>query len=249
MDLGLTTQDADDSTVEGTSSIEEEEEQEWQENSLLTEAPLCAQETPSEPSLPRSDWWTEADTVAGDGFRGITSISKLLSAQVVPHVRGMPAHHEELYWQLGARKPDGHYVAVSLGVGNNSLVFVSEIADRNVLDKCLAGNFLKERLKLIINPVKVKIPFPSKGPENADTIGTFFGGHANSSCRSKLPCGAQVVSVYVDIFSKWLVKVAFKQCGFKLGNVVEISLVDWQNRAALASIRVLVTEDFLQLTA
>jgi hypothetical protein len=266
-DIKLDGQDADDSTVEGTSSspdTEEDEEQEWQETSCSTEASLrtpgkCKGAAPCDVakvqlSLLRSDWCAEADLGIIQGFENVASISALLNAQVARHIPGRPepwlqGQCEERYWQLGARKPQGRYVAVSLGFDDKSLISLSEVTDARLFDTCVTGNFMKERVKLIFYPVKVKVPIPSKSPANADTVGTFFDKKAYGTFRSQLPCGADVFSIRVDVFSKWMVKMAVKQCGFRLGNTVEFSLVDWQNRASLASIRILVTDDFMKSTA
>jgi len=249
-EIRLDEQEWDDSTVEGASSnpgTEEEEEQETPESA-------SGEQSPRDTVRKLADWSAEADLGTAQGFDGVASASKLLNAQVVRLGRGVPepwlqGQCEERYRQLGAQKPGGLFVATWLGFGETSLVFLSEVSDRRLFEECIVGNFMKDRLKFIMNPVKVKIPVPSKGPATADTVGSFFGRNATDTFRSTLPSGADVVSIRIDIFSKWVVKMAVKQCGFRKGNVVELVLVDWQNRAALASIRIVVTDEFLALLA
>jgi hypothetical protein len=249
-EVRLEAQEWDRSTAEGASSnpdTEEEEEQETQDSA-------SGEQRVRDTVGVSAGWWAEADLGTAQGFAGVASASKLLDAQVVRLARvapepWLPGQCEDRYRQLGAQKPGGLYVASWLGIEDKSLVFLSEVSDRRLFEDCIAGNFMKDRLKFILNPVKVKIPVPSKGPATADTVGAFFGRSATDSFRSTLPSGADVVSIRIDIFSKWVVKIAIKQCGFRKDNVVELLLVDWQNRAALASIRIVVTDEFLAMLA
>lgn len=60
--------------------------------------------------------------------------------------------------------------------------------------------------------------------------------------------GASYACLQIDVFSKWLVKIAFQQVALRLGNVLELLLVDDDGSEAvsvLAACRLQVNEEFL----
>lgn len=200
----------------------------------------------------RPDWWTDVDICGAKGFEGMAMASELLDVRVVRHEPSekdtLVKDSATLYEEMGADSLDARYVAVWLNLSGCSLVLVSKASNEQLFDRCLAGDFLKQRLKLILNPVAVKLPFPAKGPRDADTVGSFFGsGAVSMRCRSR--CGAEVHCVRVDLFSKWLMRLAMSKGGFQPGNIMELSLVDWENRAVLSGSRLIVDDDFAKLIA
>jgi transposase InsO family protein len=148
------------------------------------------------------------------------------------------------YTNLGARDPEKTYVAWWLNRGDVSLVSVNEVVDRPALERCLDDDALGKRLKLLIRAVKCSLPFPSKGPKDADTVGYFFGKGA-SLTRSQTADGVDVVTVQIDLFSVTILRWALQSVGFRKGNIVDAILVDWPGQAVLASYRLAVTDAFL----
>lgn len=203
------------------------------------------------------DWWEPADLSAAISCRGLSSASRLLAARVVRCPSGAdpqkdpwsPAIASSLYEDLGARGKNRTYVTVWINMGEASLVFLSQATKRQAVSNCAASDdALGNRLKLIINPVQVKLPFPTKGAKDADTVGAFFGQSAWAhSLRTS--SGAEVYCVRVDLYSKWLLRMAMQKVGFQLGNTVEMILVDWPGQAVLAAIRLRVTADFVKLVS
>jgi len=196
-----------------------------------------------------ADWWREADVSAARCCAGLSPASDIIAARVV---RGgepwRPAAAGSFYEETGA-VDRGNYVAVWIHLGDAALVFLSKARQGQALDACMASSdALQQRLKLLINPVAVKLPFPCKAASDAETVGAFFGQSAWTDI-TVTSSGAQVYSVRVDLFSKWLLKFAMQKVGFQLGNCVEMILVDWPGRAVLGAVRLQVSSSFLELTA
>jgi len=211
--------------------------------------------TRASPLRPAADWWAHADPAAVKGLEALPPITRLLDAQVVQHgtLAGGPfpwdaGESPELYAALGAHDPRKSYVAFWMTVDRLSMLAVSEVVDANQLESCIGGdpeNCLQNHLKMLICPVRVRLPFPSKGPRAADTMGSFFG--RSSSCqRIRTPGGVDVVVLQVDLFSKWLLRIALMRAGFQRGNVVDVIVVDWPGQAVFAAQRVHVTDEFVR---
>lgn len=209
-------------------------------------------------AVPPADWWGAADTAAVAGLAGVPSMSRLLGVDVVRHpsagtsrapkrlVPWSPGQSQELYERLGASHKKKSYVLFWLNLGELSLASAFEVVDPVKYEQCLADSCLAKRIKLLIHPVKCSLPFPAKGPKEADTVGTFFGSGA-SCVRTKSCKGVDHAIIQVDLFSKWLLRMALQKVGFREGNVVDIILVDWPGQAVVAATRLSVTESFVQL--
>jgi hypothetical protein len=203
---------------------------------------------------PRPDWWDDANTKAVPGLEACPSLTRLLAVDFVKHPgvgksRPVPWTEGEShgrYQKLGAREPDQSYLALWLNTGDVSLLSLHQVVDRQALERCFADDPLKSRLKLLIRPVKCVLPFPGKGPKEADTVGTFFGKGA-SLTRSLTAEGADIVVLQIDLYLIWFLRLALQNIGFRHGNVVDIIVVDWPGQAVVASSRVAVTDSFLAL--
>jgi len=207
-------------------------------------------------------WWGQADTALAKGFDELSVVSELIAARIVRHPKNdkeallergareplLGQGGDVLYEAMGARDPAAIYVAVWLNMDDASLVFLCRVTDRERFERCVAGDFMKERAKLIISPVALTLPFPSKGPRDADTVGQFFKG-SYSSTRCATPRGAAVECVRIDFFSIWWLRLAIKKAGFQLGNVLDLFIVDYDSRAVVGGCRLTVTEEFTKQLA
>jgi hypothetical protein len=212
-------------------------------------------ETPSLPSVPRQDWWDQAESRLVPGLEDAASLTRLLDCDIIRHA-GLsrskrpapwaPGESHDCYERLGAKDQGVSYLAWWLGVGESSVVSISEVIDRPALERCLANDPLGGRLKLLLRAVKCSLPFPAKGPKEADTVGYFFGKGA-SLTRSRTSEGVDVVVINIDLYYLRLLRFALQNIGFRPGNVVEALLVDWPGQAVLAAQRLAVTDDFLKL--
>jgi hypothetical protein len=211
----------------------------------------------SELMLYKADWWQAADLSAwACGTDSLAAPAGLRCARVVKHAASLssfdaaapwqPGRCEALHAEMGAQQPGLGYLAVWLKFNAASLVSVSALPKSVAAELGCRRNLAKD-LKLILNPVHVPVPFPAKGPAAADTIASFFGDRATHQSVSQTSDGAEVACVQIDLFSNWLLRMALKQVGFRLGNVLELILVDWPGRQVVSAVRLTVTEDFLQL--
>jgi hypothetical protein len=224
---------------------------EVRQDSTKDDGPLKRSSTP---------WWSEADTTTAQGFDGLRVVSDLLAARIIRHLKNekeslpergasealIPEETAVLYEAMGANDPGTKYVAVWLNMDDASLVFLSKVVNNDLFEQCVRGNFMKERAKLVISPVAMALPFPAKAPRDADTVGDFFKGKCNA-VRCVTPSGASVQCIQIDFFSIWFLRLAIRKVGFRLGNVLDLFVVDYAERAVLASCRLSVTEYFNQL--
>jgi len=203
------------------------------------------------------DYWGPADIHSARGLENAVPVSSLLQFRVVRHgdfsgtsVRPWHAHEStELYRGMGMRRSSCSYVATWLNLHQVSLLWVSEVLDEARLQHCIGEEALMKRLKLILRPVQARLPFPAKGAPEADTIGAYFGLRSASCVEHNSIDGIRHLCVQVDIYSKFMLRHAMKQVGFREGNVLDMLVVDWPGRAVLASARLTVTEDLLRRLA
>mmetsp|Transcript_25626 Transcript_25626/g.40502 ORF Transcript_25626/g.40502 Transcript_25626/m.40502 type:complete len:331 (+) Transcript_25626:80-1072(+) len=206
----------------------------------------------------REDWWDFPHSVLEKQVRYLENaqpFTRLLCMKNVkeahrPESRSpwLEGRSDDIYEQMGLLNPSKSYVVFWLGFGTYSTVlFSSEVVDRVRLDSMLAADCLNQRLKLLLQPVRVSLPFPAKAAKDAETVGTFFGTKGSSIRRFRTRCGADVTSVQVDLFSKWLLKMAMTKVGLRENNCLEAVLVDWlpDSPAVLSAGRINSTQEFL----
>lgn len=194
----------------------------------------------------KEDWWIEADPNSIPGCAALDQPVKIVKAQVVKF--DSAASEEQLlslYDELGACQPTMSYIAVWLKLNDVSLVILSECHKGLVVQVAEQPDLVMERLKLILNPVKVKLPFPTKSPKDAETVGSFFGKAATLTGLTKAHSGADIAFVQIDLYAKWMMRLALQQVGFRLDNTLELLLVDWSGKYVLSSIRLMVTQTLL----
>lgn len=199
-----------------------------------------------------ADWWSEGDSISVPGFEGLTSITSLRSAKVIHHavedVSWLPGQSEDLYRSMGAVGPAGKtYVAVWLNMGDRSLCSLSEITNVPMLESCVGCDFLTERVKLIVNPVSTKVPLPSKGPKDANTVRDFFGQQGCSNSRTRTAQGIDVVCIQANLHSNRVLKFGLQKVGLKHGNIVEFFLVDWPGQSVISGVKLTVTDSLVHL--
>lgn len=210
-------------------------------------------------SCSREEWWDYPHSVLDREVRYLENarpFTRLLCMKNMkeahrPESRSpwLEGRCDDIYEQMGILDPSRSYVAFWLGFGhNNTVLFTSEVVDRARLDSMLTTDCMKHRLKLLLHPVRVSLPFPAKAAKDADTVGAFFGSKGASIQRFRTRCGADVTSVQIDLFSKWLLKMAMTKVGMRETNILEAVLVDWlpDDPAVLTAGRINATEAFVR---
>lgn len=212
-----------------------------------------------EPAELNQKWWGPADIHAARGLEDAAPLASLLNFRVVKHghlsyASTFPWQGDEpqaLYKEMGMRNTACSYVAAWLNLGAASMVLMSEVIDEQRLQLCTKQDALTSRLKLLLRPVQTKFPFPVKGAPEADTIGSYFGLQSSSCVQRTSKEGIRHLSLQVDLYSKWQLRLAMRNIGFREGNVLDMLFVDWPGDGAqpavLASARVTVTDELLQL--
>eukprot|EP00440_Ansanella_granifera_P038122 gb/GFBE01041360.1/.p1 GENE.gb/GFBE01041360.1/~~gb/GFBE01041360.1/.p1 ORF type:complete len:303 (+),score=53.63 gb/GFBE01041360.1/:1-909(+) len=184
-------------------------------------------------TVSHADWWHPADISAWRTADILANVSKLCSAEVVRHSSDqgagspwLPGKSGALYEEMGAVSVNSSYLAVWLKLNDASLVFLSSLP-QSLAPDVTASNFLDQR--------------------NAETVGPFFGRESTSTSITRTAGGVTVSCIQIDLYSRWLMRVALQQAGFCIGNTLELILVDWCSKTVLASLRLVVTQNFLDL--
>jgi len=148
---------------------------------------------------------------------------------------------------MGVRDPRKNYMACWFNLSDRSMLAISEVAEPGRLRDSLKGDALSKRLKFILNPVKIGVPVPVKGPKDAETVGSFFGSKGASLTWSSTDDGVEFAVLQIDLHSKMLLRMMLKQMAFRDGNVVEMMITDWPGRVVLTSVHLSCTAQALQL--
>lgn len=200
-------------------------------------------------ALVTHDWWCDVDpTTATDA--GLTRASNLVAARVIheedPKVLYDPVATLQLYEEMLEpriwKRTD--YVAVWLGMGPRWLVYLCEATGDALRDSLESGAALKQRVKLILRPVKVRLPFPSSPPKDAEFVGPYFGDGATMDKAMLSQSGSQIYGLRVNLYGNWLVKLGLQHIGLQPGNCLDLLVIDWPSRLLLASIRLTITQAF-----
>lgn len=204
---------------------------------------------------PRPSWWEEADFHILKGLEAAALGARIWDVEFVKHCAlskmsvppWSPGQSLSLYEELSLTDPSKSYLVFWMNVGEVSIVFASLVEDHEWLESLAAEpDPFGRRLKLLLNPVKASLPMPAKGPKDADFVGNFFGAKNASHARVRATNGADLTIIQIDLFSKWMVRVAMNNVGFRLGNIFEVLLLDWPSRRLASSCRLMINEAFLQ---
>jgi len=203
------------------------------------------------------EFWGPADFHSARGLENAALVSSLLRFRVVRHgdlagASVLPWQRDisrELYWEMGMRDSKSRYVATWLNCHKVSLLMVSKVVDEEWLQRLTVEDALRNRLKLVLRPVRAKIPFPVRAAPDADTIGSYFGAKSSSLTLHHSSNGIHHLCVQVDLYSKWQLRLAMQKVGFREGNILELLVVDWPGQAVLSSCQLNVTQELLKLIA
>jgi len=214
-----------------------------------------------------ADWWTDADPGSVRDLQAVQVASYLTAVNVVRHapMSGLfgsagwtskepaPWHaageSSELYRSMGMRNPKKQYMSLWLNMNRHSLLAVSEVLDVSAFNACLSGDCLSKSLKLIMNPVNLRVPIPMKRPADVRPLGVTFGGKNVSLTQQQTKDGVKHACLQVDLFSKFVIRCGIQQVGIPAGSQIDILVVDWPRQVVLAAFRLMATPHFQQLVA
>jgi hypothetical protein len=204
----------------------------------------------------RTSWWSEANIEGVKGLQDAIHITRLREAFLMENSGAWSSNPDpfeqlaQMCEEVNLDASNKNFVNVRLHIGKKTLLLICEVLDMNRLEQCLEADPVGKRIKLVWNPVQIKLPFPATEPKNAQTIGANFGKYASLS-RKSTSAGGETVTIQVDLFSKWVLKTVLQRVGFRPGNVVEVMLVDWagpcEKPGVLAACKLSLKEEYVHL--
>lgn len=160
--------------------------------------------------------------------------------------KGQPS---DLYRTMGMLEQKESYIAVWLLLANAAIVTVHQVVNLdhfNLLFREGRDVCLSKRLKLVINPIVASLPAVATDPDKAGFADSLLGKNGSGMYWSTAECGAQFLCIMADFNAKMLLRWTVVPMGFREGNMLDLHIVDWKEKALLASGRVIVTKEFLK---
>lgn len=145
---------------------------------------------------------------------------------------------------------EGQYVLFQLKLGKVCLLSLHHIVDNCMYERILnagGGNICHDKLKFIVTPVNLVVRVPSKGPKDAETVGSFFGEnnfYFNRPARNG--GGFDIATISIDLYSVWSLKMLLPAVAFKSGRMVDFHLVSYVDNAVLVSYRAAMTPEVIE---
>lgn len=141
------------------------------------------------------------------------------------------------------------YLLWQMRIGRMCLASLHLVEDNDMYEQILCTqdrDLLHDVLKLIVTPVKLKLSVPSKGPEDADTMGAFFGS-TNVSFHRPTQHGSayDIAALSVDLYSNWTLRMLLPSVAFKEGRMADYHIVSYKDKGVLASYRAAMTKDLI----
>ncbi|KAF4689537.1 hypothetical protein FOZ63_033844, partial [Perkinsus olseni] len=211
---------------------------------------------------PNDLWWSEAHNDCAKITNDMGPSPRLLSEVIKVRVVRRPK--EELdsdmsyfsdYVSMGMANPERRYFVFKLGLGDHIVVTLSEVYDdeayESLFNEYTPEQMLMDRMKFITCPANLVVPVPLLGPRSAQTLGVYFGMNNVSCqyCSTPLPDGEALrfVSVYIDIYSKWILRRTIPSLAFTVGRISDFFLVDYEKALIYSSFRLVCTEEGVAL--
>jgi hypothetical protein len=145
-------------------------------------------------------------------------------------------------------RPRISLIIFKIKMNDQVLVSLNEVINEAEFDRILINQYsrdelLKERLKLIVSPINTPLPIPVKKPNDAETIGSYFGMDNvdlyfdESLSSSKV----RVVSVLINIYSKWIIRKFLPVAISSVGRICDFVLLSSDDKVVFADFRLLCT--------
>lgn len=198
---------------------------------------------------PGDEWWSDARLDAPHVREDLGPDPRLLTRTLKVKVlnRDEKSYHElDSYFPRCERvlKPSKKYIVLQLLLGTKMIVSLGEAIEANFESVfLLPESQLSQRLKLVVNPANVKIPWSITGPREAASIREFFGDQ-HCSIRRKKANEIEYVVVTVDVYSKFMIRSFLPKLAFQPGRISDYMLVDYEGRSIVAGFRLVCTHDF-----
>jgi len=199
---------------------------------------------------PSTEWWCDARLDAPHIVEDLGNEPGLLGRTFKVRIlnRDEKCENELEYFKdcdnIKPLRPTRRYLVVQLLMGERIMTSIAEVFDTETFDTVFPDNedisSLNDRLKLIVNPANVRIPWCIYGPRESSTIAEFFGP-SNSSIRRKQQNHIHFVTITIDVYSKFMIRSFLPKLAFQPGRVSDYLIVDYENRVIHTGFRLVCT--------
>lgn len=199
---------------------------------------------------PSNEWWCDARLDAPHVVEDLGNEPRILGRTFKVRIlnRDEKCENELEYFKdceiMKPLRATRRYFVVQLLMGERIMTSIAEVFDTETFDTVFPDNedisSLNDRLKLIVNPANVRIPWSIYGPRESSTIAEFFGA-SNSSIRRKQQNHIHFVAITIDVYSKFMIRSFLPKLAFQPGRVSDYLIVDYENRVIHTGFRLVCT--------
>ena len=202
---------------------------------------------------PSGEWWSDARLdaphVVEDLGEDPRILARTIKVRVIDRDEKTSDELGNYFFDIGKKlRNSRRYLIIQLLLGNKIVVSISETFDVETFDRVyneadIAS--LGNRLKFIVNPANVHIPWSIYGPKESSSIVEFFG-EGNCSIKRKSSNVDHVV-ITIDVYSKFLIRSFLPKLAFQPGRICDYMICDYDNRLIHTGFRLVGTETLLNL--
>lgn len=203
---------------------------------------------------PSDEWWSDARVDAPHVAQDLGAEPRLLGHTVKVRVidrSEKSANEFNAYFPSYDPRHNRRYIIVQLLLGKKIMVSLHQVLDNEYFDSLFdhpgdkLANVLS-RIKLIVNPANVSIPWSITGPKDASSVYNFFGPD-HCSIKTKNDQTHKYTVITVDVYSKFMIRSFLPKLAFQLGRISDYMLIDYEARTVLAGYRLVYTKTLSQL--
>lgn len=202
---------------------------------------------------PSDEWWSDARVDAPHVAQDLGAEPRVLGHTVKVRVidRSEKSCNEfDAYFPSYVPRHNRRYIIVQLLLGKKIMVSLHQVLDNESFDSLfdqpadMLANLLS-RIKLIVNPANVSIPWSITGPKDASSIKDFF---SPDHCSIKTNNDQTTYTVItVDVYSKFMIRSFLPKLAFQPGRISDYMLIDYDARTVLAGYRLVYTKTLSEL--
>ena len=137
-------------------------------------------------------------------------------------------------------------IIFKLKMNDKVMVSLNEVIDHRAFDqifnKANRDELLKKKLKLILSPINSPLPIPAKKPNDAETIGSYFGMENVDFQLDETLGSVKVVSILVNIYAKWIIRKFMPLVTGSPGRMCDFILLSSDDKVVYANFRLLATQ-------
>ena len=136
-------------------------------------------------------------------------------------------------------------IIFKLKMGDQVMVSLNEVINEREFDRIFIDDnrddLLMRKFKFILSPINSPLPIPAKKPRDAETVGQYFGMD-NVDLYINEEGNMKVVSILINIYSKWIIRKFLPVATSALGRVCDFILLSSDEKVVYADFRLLSTE-------